>query len=60
MSSDLETKLKRALEKLDKASQDFRLKQANFAESGPLEALRELIKEQGPNESSMHPAREAR
>lgn len=58
--TDLEHRLKRALEVLDKASQDFKLKKASFEESAKLETLKELIKEQVTNESAMPAAREAR
>ncbi len=60
MATDLESKLKRALEVLEKASQDFKLKRVNFAENNQLEALKELIKEQTANEDSVYSARETR
>jgi hypothetical protein len=60
MDAGLEARLKKALVLLDKASREFREKKASFKESGITEALRELVKEQVPNENSVHTAREAR
>jgi hypothetical protein len=60
LMSDLENKLTKALEVLERASREFKLKQASFEETTQLEALKELIKEQLPHEDSVHTAREAR
>ena len=60
MSTELEGKLKLALKTLEKASQEFKLKQASFAESGTVDALRELVREQIKHEDSLLTACEAR
>jgi hypothetical protein len=60
MAKELEFRLKRALELLEKAGQDFKTKKTSFEDSLHLEALKELVKEQVINENSMPSTGEAR
>jgi hypothetical protein len=60
MAKELEFRLKRALELLEKAGQDFKTKKSSFEDSLHLEALKELVKEQVINENSMPSTGEAR
>jgi len=60
MTNELGNKLKRALEKLDQAAEEFKRKKANVSDLCRLDALRELVREQVPNENPMHSAREIR
>lgn len=58
--TELEKKLKAALNILERASQEFRQKKESFQKTSQLEALRELVKEQISNENTVHSTREAR
>jgi hypothetical protein len=60
MSVELEAKLKMALQTLEKASQDFKLKQASFVEVATVDALKELVREQLRNEDTVHTAGQVR
>ena len=57
---ELELRLKKALELLEKAGNDFKSRKTNFEDSLQLEALRELVKEQVVHENPLPAAREAR
>ena len=60
MAQDLELRLKRALELLDRASEEFKIRKSNFEDSLQLEALKELVREQVINENSLPAVGEAR
>lgn len=60
MAKELEFRLQRALEILEKAGDEFKTKKSSFEDSLQLEALKELVKEQVTNENTLPATGEAR
>ncbi len=60
MVQELEVRLKKAIELLEKAGEEFKTRKSSFEDSLHLEALKELVKEQVVNENPLPTASEAR